>query len=169
MKIRVVVSMIFLLSSCGIESETIELPLDVKDLSLSGPLEVLKVTDGDTIHVLLEGEDTKVRIIGINTPETVSTSKPIECFGPESSEYAETALGGKSVYLEFDESQGRYDRYDRTLAHVWTQEMHLYAADAILLGFGEEMTYDGEYKYREIFVKNEMSAKKNSAGLWGNC
>ena len=136
---------------------------------LSGPYPVIKVTDGDTIQVLVNEEKVKVRIIGIDTPEIVSTTKPVQCYGPESSAFADDVLSGTSVYLEYDESQGVLDRYGRTLAHVWTEHKKLYAADAILLGYGIEKTYGDEYKYREMFIDNQSEAREQLAGLWGSC
>jgi micrococcal nuclease len=135
----------------------------------SGPYPVVKVTDGDTIQVLIDEDKVKVRIIGIDTPEIVSTSKPVQCYGPESSAFAEDQLSGTSVFLEYDESQGLVDRYGRTLAHVWTEEKKLYAAEAILLGYGIEKTYGDEYKYREMFIDNQSEARNQSLGLWGSC
>lgn len=136
---------------------------------LSGPYPVIKVTDGDTIQVLVNEEKVKVRIIGIDTPEIVSTTKPVQCYGPESSAFAEDELSGTSVYLEYDESQGLLDRYGRTLAHVWTEDKKLYAAEAILLGYGIEKTYGDEYKYREMFIENQSEARGQALGLWGRC
>jgi micrococcal nuclease len=136
---------------------------------LSGPYPVIKVTDGDTVQVLVNEKKVKVRIIGIDTPEIVSTSKPVQCYGPESSAFAEDQLSGTSVFLEYDESQGLVDRYGRTLAHVWTEEKKLYAAEAILLGYGIEKTYGDEYKYREMFIDNQSEARDQSLGLWGSC
>ena len=69
----------------------------------------------------LDGEYVSVRLIGMNTPETVKPGSPVECFGPESSEFAKAALTGEPVTLEFDDSQGMTDQYDRTLAYVWRE------------------------------------------------
>ena len=53
---------------------------------------VIRVVDGDTLHVLLNGRDTTVRLIGMNTPETVKPNSPVECFGPQASDYAKQLL-----------------------------------------------------------------------------
>ncbi len=78
---------------------------------------VLRVIDGDTVEVAYQG-GMSVRIIGIDTPETVSPSVPDECWGQAASDAAVRLLTGKSVALEFDPSQGRRDAYDRTLAYL---------------------------------------------------
>ncbi len=135
----------------------------------SGPYEVVKVTDGDTIKVSISGYELSIRPIGIDTPETVHPTEPVGCFGPESSDYADELLGGSSVYLEYDESQANFDRYKRVLAHVWTEDKKLYAAEAIRNGFGVEKTYSADYKYKQIYLENQSKAKESFIGLWGNC
>ena len=71
---------------------------------VQGPYTVLKVVDGDTIHVSANGQKLKIRMIGLDTPETVDPRKPVQCFGREASAQAKTILGGQSVYLETDPS-----------------------------------------------------------------
>ena len=136
---------------------------------LYGPFEVSKVTDGDTIHVLVDGQDLKVRIIGIDTPETVAPNQSVGCFGPEASAFALNALGDSSVYLEYDSSPGEFDRYHRTLAHVWTSDKKLYASQAILAGYGVERTYAANYHHRDLLMSNQTEAQRNNSGLWSVC
>jgi micrococcal nuclease len=135
----------------------------------SGPYEVVKVTDGDTIKVSISGYELSIRPIGIDTPETVHPTKPVGCFGPESSDYADELLGGSSVYLEYDESQANFDRYKRVLAHVWTEDKELYASLVIQKGFGIEFTYAADYKYKDMYLEDQSKAEKSSIGLWGSC
>jgi micrococcal nuclease len=80
---------------------------------VDGPRGVVRVVDGDTVVI---APDTTVRLIGIDTPETVDPRKPVQCFGREASAYAHLLLDGRSVSLEYDPTQGRLDRYGRTLA-----------------------------------------------------
>ena len=86
---------------------------------VQGPYTVLKVVDGDTIHVSANGQKLKIRMIGLDTPEVVDPRKPVQCFGREASAQAKTILGGQQVYLETDPSQDTIDKYGRTLAYVW--------------------------------------------------
>ena len=79
---------------------------------------VLRVIDGDTVEVAYRGSAVSVRVIGIDTPETVHPSEPVECGGPQASAMATRLLTGKQVRLVFDPSQGRTDYYGRTLAYV---------------------------------------------------
>ena len=78
---------------------------------------VVRVIDGDTFVLNLHGNETSVRLIGVDTPETVHPSKPVEHFGKEASEFTRMWLEGRNVSLEFDPAQG-YDKYDRLLAYI---------------------------------------------------
>jgi endonuclease YncB( thermonuclease family) len=115
---------------------------------IQGPYTVLKVVDGDTIHVNANGQKLKIRMIGLDTPETVDPRKPVQCFGREASAQAKTILGGQSVYLETDPSQDTIDKYGRTLAYVWTASGRLFNLDMIAHGYAFEYTYDLPYRYR---------------------
>jgi len=137
--------------------------------TLEGPLTVSKVTDGDTIRVIRDGVEIRVRIIGIDTPEIVKSGSPIECYGPESSDYANSKFNGTSVYLEYDPSQGELDQFGRVLAHVWTADKTLYAKAAIASGFGREKTYQRASVHQEEFLAAQNRAKTAKVGLWGVC
>jgi len=134
--------------------------------SLHGPYRVLKVTDGDTIHVLRDAVDVRVRIIGVNTPEVY---RGVQCFGPEASEFAKSEMANTSIYLEYDSTQSELDKYGRVLAHVWTATKQLYAAEAIRNGFGFEANYADVYHHRALFLDNQKTAQQEVVGLWANC
>ncbi len=82
---------------------------------------VVKVVDGDTVTLSHNDKKETVRLIGINTPETVDPRKPVECFGKEASAQAKALMTGKNVRIEKDASQGDYDKYERLLAYVFDQ------------------------------------------------
>ena len=137
-------------------------------------LVVDRVVDGDTVKVTLDGEQVSVRLIGINTPETVKPGSPIECFGPESSDFAVDLLDGQSIVLEFDESQGYLDRYDRVLAYVWRVlpdgTLRLFNEEAVRGGFAYERQYsDGPYAWKDAFDDAQRNAQEAGAGLWSAC
>ena len=115
---------------------------------IQGPYTVLKVVDGDTIHVSANGQKLKIRMIGLDTPETVDPRKPVQCFGREASARAKTILGGQQVYLETDPSQDTIDKYGRTLAYVWIASGRLFNLDMIADGYAFEYTYDLPYRYQ---------------------
>ena len=137
-------------------------------------VEVVRVVDGDTLRVAIDGGDVTVRMIGIDTPETVKPDSPVECFGPEASDFAEQVLSGATVTLELDESQGSTDQYGRTLAYVWREQpdgrLVLFNLAAVAGGFAVERQYGPTpYAWREQFRAAERQARVDRAGLWGAC
>ena len=133
---------------------------------VQGPFTVTKVVDGDTIWVDNNGQRLKIRMIGLDTPETVDPRKPVQCFGLEASAQAKTILGGQSVYLETDPSQDSVDRFGRTLAYVWTASGRLFNLDMIADGYAFEYTYDLPYRYQQDFKTAEDDARTQERGLW---
>lgn len=133
---------------------------------LDGPFPVTKVVDGDTIWVRIGGDRVKVRLIGIDTAETVAPGEPVGCFGPEASEQAQRLLAGTSVYLERDPTQGDYDAYDRVLAYVWLEDGRLFNLEMIRDGYAIEYTYDDPYAYQAEFRAAQSEAEGTQAGMW---
>src|SRR5205085_9369452 len=81
---------------------------------------IARVVDGDTVHVTLVGSDQAVRLIGINTPETVKPRTPVMCGGPEASaSMHQLAPVGASVRVVTDPGPGKWDRYGRLLAYLY--------------------------------------------------
>jgi len=147
-------------------------------LSPRGPVisdaPVLRVVDGDTIHVLVEGRDTTVRLLGIDTPETVKPNSPVECFGPEASAFTTSILDGQRVTLEFDDSQDRLDRYGRTLAFVWvpvpTGGLDLVNRDLVAGGYAYQRQYGPRpVSWQPELMAAQQQARDSKAGLWGAC
>lgn len=80
---------------------------------------VTKVIDGDTIVLNIKWKNETIRLIGLDTPETVDPRKPVQCFGEQASDEAKKILAGKSVRIETDPSQGERDKYGRLLAYIY--------------------------------------------------
>ncbi len=127
------------------------------------------MVDGDTIRVGTADGDLKVRLIGIDTPETVDPNRPLGCYGPEASAEAERLLTGTSVYLELDPSQGDVDRYGRTLAYVWLTPRTMVNLALVRTGFATEYTYAAPYAYQAEFRAAQAQAQATAAGLWAAC
>jgi micrococcal nuclease len=137
-------------------------------------VQVRRVVDGDTIIVGLGEGDVTVRMIGINSPESVKPDWPVECYGPESSAFAQSALAGRTVTLEFDQSQGRRDQYGRTLAYVWIERaagaLRMFNLDAVARGYARERQYGPvRYAWRNAFREAQATARRAGIGLWGAC
>jgi len=134
----------------------------------SGLFPVTKVVDGDTIDVEINGESARLRLIGINTPETVDPRKPVECFGKEASAAAKELLFGKKVRLEADPSQTDRDKYDRLLRYVFLEDGTNFNELMIVRGYAYEYTYDVPYKYQKEFKAAQKFAEGNKKGLWAD-
>lgn len=129
---------------------------------------VVKVIDGDTVKT---EEGYKIRIIGINTPETNGKS---EKYGKEAKELATELLLNKKVYLERDEE--KEDQYGRTLAYIWIEEprdinldnIEKYNFSGIQLskGYARKYTFEPNTKYEKYFKEIEDRAKKEKRGMW---
>lgn len=129
---------------------------------------VVKVVDGDTIDVQINGSVFRVRLIGIDTPEVVDPRKPVACFGKEASDKAKEILNGTSVYLENDPTQSDKDKYQRLLRYVFLENETNFNQFMIEEGFAHEYTYDFPYKYQQEFKNAEKDARENKKGLWGD-
>lgn len=137
--------------------------------SAKGPYPVVSVIDGDTMWLRIGPTRTKVRLIGIDTPETVDPRKPIGCFGPQASARAKAILTGQSVFLEYDKSQGRVDKYGRTLGYIWLQDGQLFQATMLTDGYGREYTYSKPYTHQQTLKAAQAAAQAAGAGLWTAC
>lgn len=129
---------------------------------------VVKVVDGDTVDVSIDGKTERLRLIGINTPETVDPRKPVECFGVEASNKAKSILSGKKVILESESSQGERDKYDRLLRYVFLEDGTNFNLSMIKEGYAYEYTFDVPYKYQTEFKKAQKDAQNGKVGLWGD-
>lgn len=130
--------------------------------------EVIKVVDGDTLSVNIDGKTQTLRLIGIDTPETVHPSKPVECFGVEASNKAKEVLNYQSVKIEKDATQGDYDKYNRLLAYVILEDGTNFNKMMIEEGYAYEYTYNLPYKYQSEFKQAEEQAKALKKGLWAD-
>lgn len=122
---------------------------------------VKRVVDGDTIE-LENGQ--KVRYIGIDTPETVSPDKPIQCFGKEASDKNKALVEGKKIRLEKDVSET--DKYNRLLRYVYLEDGTFINLQLVKEGFARSSTYPPDVKYQEEFKKADEEARTSSIGLW---
>ena len=140
--------------------------------SLAGPWSgrVTRVVDGDTIVVDVGGLWETIRIIGIDTPETVDPRKPVQAFGQEASDYTKRTLSGKTVKLVADQGNahiGHRDRYGRLLAYVWVGE-NFFNEAIIRDGYAHAYTkYPFRQDYMELFRAAEKGAREAERGLWG--
>jgi micrococcal nuclease len=131
---------------------------------------VLRVVDGDTIVVDVRGNKETVRLLGIDTPETVDPRKPVQCFGKAASDKMKSLVAGKSVILVDEKTQGNRDVYKRLLRYV-------YLPDSVRTFVNGEMVKQGyAFSYRQYptkmldkFNNFEKYAREHNLGLWSSC
>ena len=134
---------------------------------------VTKVTDGDTLSVEVYGETQPVRLIGVDTPETVAPDQPIGCYGKKASAHTKKTLTKKLVRLEIPRIGDSEDAYGRTLAYVYLDTdkdgsyEHLYNEDLITLGLARTTTFS--HAHRREFERLREEAEKRGVGLWDAC
>ena len=121
-----------------------------------------RVVDGDTI-ILSNGE--KVRLIGVDTPETVRPNTPVEYYGKEASAFTKKMVEGKPVKLEYDWQQR--DKYGRLLAYVYLMDGTFLNAEIIKQGYGHAYTRF-PFKYLDEFRQYEKEAREAKRGLWAD-
>ena len=129
--------------------------------ALAAAQHVERVVDGDTIIV---GGVGRVRLIGVDTPESVDPRRPVEFFGKEAGAFTRRLVDGQRVRLEYDWE--RTDRYGRTLAYVYLPDGTFVNAEIIRRGYGHAYTRF-PFKYLDRFRRFEREARAAGRGLWG--
>lgn len=127
---------------------------------------VVDVIDGDTVKIDMDGKVVTLRLIGLDTPETVDPRKSVQCFGREASNKAKETLSGKKVRVEKDLSQGEYDKYGRTLAYLYREDGLFYNEFMIEQGYAHEYTYNIPYAHQKEFKEAQDKAREGKLGLW---
>lgn len=129
---------------------------------------VTKVIDGDTIVI---NNQTVVRFVGIDTPETVDPRRPVDCFGKEASNETKSLLSGKEVILQKDVSEkDKYGRLLRLIFLALDNGQTLFVNDYLIReGFAKVYTYSPDVKYDKQFKQAETAARQEKRGLWGKC
>lgn len=147
-------------------------PLVLSATESASIFKVKRVIDGDTIEI---DNGQKIRYIGIDTPETVSPGKEIDCFAREASDKNKELVLGREVRLEKDVSDT--DRYGRLLRYVYTKGPDLPEGIEWILvndllvreGYAQASTYPPDVKYQNLFLESQRYAKENGLGLWSEC
>jgi micrococcal nuclease len=127
---------------------------------------VTRVVDGDTVTARRGSREVEVRLLGVDTPETVHPTVSDECFAAEASRFTRKKLEGKRVRLEFDRE--RLDRYERTLAYVWLGR-RLFNVTLVRRGFATVLIYQPNDRYARRLERAERAARRNDRGVWGAC
>ncbi len=130
---------------------------------------VERVIDGDTVDVRVAGRRERIRLIGVDTPETVAPTRPVQCYGAEASAETKKLLpAGTAVRLERD-AVGR-DKYGRLLAYVFRADDDLLVNLALVEGgFADAVTYGDNEALYPMLAAAEARARDGGVGLWKAC
>lgn len=135
---------------------------------IEGTFAVSRTVDGDTFIVEDGGERVRVRVLGINTPETKDPRKPVECFGREASERLRSMIDGKSVRLVADPGQDDRDRYGRIVRYVVLPDGTDAGLAMVRDGYAYEYTYRGPYSRQAQYRAAQDEARREKRGLWAD-
>ena len=129
---------------------------------------VVRVVDGDTIHVQVGGTRETVRYIGVDTPESVKPGTPVQCFAKRASTFNHRFVGGEQVRLVLD-AEPR-DRYGRLLAYVYrVRDKRFVNAALVRRGYAVPLTIPPNVAHAEQFRKLASAARRAGRGLWSSC
>ena len=127
---------------------------------------VTRVVDGDTIEARIGSEIEDVRLIGVDTPETVKPGEPVQCFGPQASGFTHSQLEGERVRLVFGVE--RRDVYGRLLAYTYLRG-RFFNSILISRGLARSLTIPPNDRFAGLFERLELAAARAGRGLWGAC
>lgn len=151
----------------------VALNLDKDDAGSGGGsgARVVRVVDGDTIRVSVDGREQSVRLLGIDTPETHRPGTPIECGGPQASAHMQAlAPPGTRVVLEPDSTQDSEDRYGRLLAYVRLPDGRLAEDAQVAAGWATVYVYaDRPVSRDDQFRRSQEAARAARRGVWAAC
>jgi micrococcal nuclease len=125
---------------------------------------VQRVSDGDTFVATVKGRRERVRVIGVDTPESVAPNRPDEPYGEEASDFAKAHLDGETVHLAGD-AEPR-DRYGRMLAYVWLEDGTFWNALLAAEGYAQQLTIPPNVTYAGLFRRLAGDARRHDRGLW---
>lgn len=130
---------------------------------------IVEVVDGDTVVALIDGVRETIRLIGIDTPESVARDRPVQCYGPEASKYLLALLPEGTEATLFLDQQER-DRYDRLLAYIFRSTDGLFVnLNLVQLGFADTFSLAPNTHYKNVFAEAQAEAQAANKGLWGVC
>lgn len=138
--------------------------IDTFDPSRMTQTTVTRVVDGDTFHATIDGRDETVRLIGVDTPETVKPNTPVMPYGPEASAFTHQMLEGKQVYLAFDIQQR--DKYGRVLAYAYLPSGTFFNAELVKQGYARVETVPPNVRHVDLFVALSKEARAAHRGFW---
>lgn len=133
-----------------------------------GYYRITEFADGDTIGVDMNDKSERVRLIGVDTPETHDPRKPVQCFGQAASDFTKKLIGNRPVRLESDDQSQNRDRYNRLLRYVYLPDGKLVQAEIIREGYGFAYL-SFPFSKSAYFAQLQTEAREQGRGLWARC
>ncbi len=134
----------------------------------AGYYRVTEFVDGDTFAVDMAGTAERVRLIGVDTPETHKPDSPVQCFGQAASTYTKQLIGENAVRLEVDPTNSNRDRYNRLLRYAYLPDGRLINAEIIKNGYGFAYV-SFPFQKMDEFTMYQAKAREANKGLWSGC
>jgi len=132
--------------------------------------QITHIRDGDTFSGVYQSGENKgkadvIRLIGVDTPETVKENTPVQYYGPEASAYTKKQLTNKTVYIVKDQTN---DKYGRTLAYVFLENGQFFNAQLVSLGYAKALSIKPNTQWELLFSNLEKETSNAHIGLWTN-
>ncbi len=143
-------------------------PSNTISISQPGYYRVTHVSDGDTVSVDMNGKTESIRMIGVDTPESVKPNSPVQCYGREASDFTKKNLNNMTVRLEADPAGDNRDRYNRLLRYVYLEDGTLWNQKLIEQGYGFAYL-SFQFSKQADFAAAQTKAKDAKLGLWSAC
>lgn len=135
----------------------------------AGDATLVRVVDGDTLQVRIAGRIDRVRLIGIDTPESVKPNTPVQCFAREASDHMKALLPAGTPIRLVRDAEPR-DKYRRLLAYVYRKHDGLFINLAMARdGYAVTLTFPPNVAHVDDFVAAVRSARDAGRGLWARC
>jgi micrococcal nuclease len=133
-----------------------------------GLYRVSRFVDGDTVAVNMNGHEEKIRLIGVDTPETHKPNTPVQCYGPAAAAYTKNTIGNQPIRLVSDSLSTDRDRYNRLLRYIYLPDGSDFNEKLIQGGYGFYYPYF-PFTKSDQFSADQSAAMATHKGLWGNC
>ncbi len=130
---------------------------------------MVRVIDGDTLVALRNGKRVRVRLIGIDAPESVQPDAPVECFGRESASRLRELLPARTAVRASFQGHQHEDRFGRELWDVWLRDSVFLQAELVRGGYVRARGYPPHTRYAETLAAEEQVARAGGLGLHGRC
>jgi micrococcal nuclease len=162
-KLAALIIIFILLAGCGTSGEKPATGLKQEEKK-GNWIKVSRVIDGDTFEIVNRGTKERVRLIGVDTPETVKPDSPAEPFGKEASDFTRKMIEGKMVRLEFDVQER--DKYGRLLAYVYLEDGTMLNSRLLEEGLASIVTIPPNVRMADTFLKIQRKARQEKKGIW---